>query len=132
MEPEKNKEKKILLIDKDKSFHDILNTLLNEKGMGNVSLLSAFNGESGLELAEEYVPDIIISDLVLPKKDGFNVLKEIKENPRLINIPIIVLTNLIDTQEIEQALSYEISDYLIKTDYTPSEVLERVKKLLAK
>lgn len=126
-----NKEKKILLIDKDRLFHDVLNTLLKDKGKSDVSLISAFDGKSGIELAEEYVPDVIIIDLILPQKNGFEVLKEIKENPRLIDIPIIVLTNLIGAQETKLALSYKISDYLIKSDHTSSEVLEKIEKLLS-
>ena len=136
MHPEKtqksNKEKKILLIDKEKFFHDIFNTILKDKEKNDLILISAFDGKSGIELAEEYFPDIIITDLVLPQKNGFEVLREIKKNPRLINIPIIVLTNLIDTHEIEQAMSYKISSYLIKSDFTPTEVLEKIEKLLSK
>ena len=83
--------KKVLFIEDEMKLQKTLEKVFIGEG---IELISAHDGASGLNLAEEKKPDLILLDLILPKKDGFEVLLELKENPRVSNIPVIVLTNL--------------------------------------
>lgn len=93
----------------------------------------ANNGEECLEALETYVPELILLDILMPKINGFHVLKEIKKRPNLRQIPVILLTNLGEAEvdmnrELAQALG--VSDYLIKSHHTPDEVVNKVVKVL--
>ncbi len=93
----------------------------------------ATNGEECLEVLETYSPELILLDILMPKLNGFHVLKEIKKQPNLRQIPVILLTNLGEAEvdmnrELAQALG--VNDYLIKSRHTPDEVVEKVMKAL--
>lgn len=91
---------------------------------------SALDGEEGLKLVKEKKPALILLDLILPKVHGFDVLKQLKEDPETKDIPIIVLTNLEGTGDIEKALELGATTYLVKASYTLEEVLEKIKKAI--
>ena len=98
-------------------------------------IVVATNGQECLRLLEDYQPDIILLDILMPKLNGFHVLKEIKKRPNLRQIPVILLTNLGEAevdmnQELARALG--VSDYLIKSHHTPDEVVAKVMKSLNK
>jgi len=86
-------EKKILFIEDERALHKSLKEILE---IENIELVSAFDGEEGLKKVQEDRPDLILLDLILPKIHGFDVLKKIKENKELQNIPLVILTNLED------------------------------------
>ena len=93
----------------------------------------ATNGEECLQLLDNYVPELILLDILMPKLNGFHVLKEIKKRPSLRQIPVILLTNLGEAevdmnQELARALG--VSDYLIKSHHTPDEVVEKINRVL--
>jgi CheY-like chemotaxis protein len=93
----------------------------------------ATNGEECLEILEREKPDLILLDILMPKINGFHVLKEIKKHKDLRNIPVILLTNLGEAEvdmnkELAQALG--VHDYLIKSHHTPDEVVTKVQKTL--
>ena len=93
----------------------------------------ATNGEECLELLDSYVPDLILLDILMPKLNGFHVLKEIKKRPNLRQIPVILLTNLGEAevdmnQELAKALG--VNDYLIKSHHTPDEVVTKINRVL--
>lgn len=91
---------------------------------------SAYDGETGLEMVKTEKPDLILLDLILPKLHGFDVLKRIKEDPEIRDIPLIVLTNLEDMGDVEKALELGATTYLVKANYSLDEVLEKVRKAL--
>jgi len=91
-------------------------------------MISALDGEAGLSLAKTEKPDLILLDLVLPKMHGFEVLKSLKEDAGTKDIPIIVLTNLESTGDVEKALELGATTYLVKADYTLEEVLSKIQK----
>ncbi len=93
-------------------------------------MISASDGETGLRLAREKKPDLILLDLVLPRIHGLEVLRKLKENPVTREIPIIILTNLEDMESVEKALSLGAGTYLVKADYGLEEVLEKIKQAL--
>jgi PleD family two-component response regulator len=78
----------------------------------------------------EFVPDIILLDLIIPGQDGFHVLGEIRKSETLRNIPVIVASNLGQKEDIERAMSLGATDYIIKTDLSMKDVLEKIEKYL--
>ncbi|MEK7121932.1 MAG: response regulator, partial [Patescibacteria group bacterium] len=72
--------------------------------------------------------DLVLLDLLMPKKDGFEVLKEVMNNPELKNLPIIVLSNLGGDEDIKKALALGAKDYFVKTQHPMSEIVEKAKK----
>lgn len=92
--------------------------------------VSAFDGEAGLAAAEKEKPDLILLDIILPKKDGFAFLQEMKQNPNIASIPVIVLTNLEDSADIERALGLGAQIFLVKTDYQLEEIAEKITQTL--
>ena len=119
--------KKILFIEDESALHKAFDDILTQAGY---KMVSALDGELGLRLAKSEKPDLILLDLILPKLHGFEVLKELKKDPELKNIPVNVLTNLERMEDVERALELGANTYLVKTRYKIEEVLEKIKKAL--
>jgi len=122
-----NNKTKILLIEDDPF---LLSMYATKFELENFEVIIAEDGEKGLKSAAREMPSIILLDILLPKMDGFEVLKELKDNKETCHIPVILLTNLSQKNEIEQGLSMGAEDYLIKAHFMPSEVVEKIKKVL--
>ena len=120
--------KKILFIEDEMNLQKSLAPRLKDEGL---EMISALDGEIGLRQAREKMPDLIILDLVLPKKDGFEVLKELKSETDLAHIPVIVLTNLEGSQEVEKALSLGAFTYLVKANYSLDDMVGKIKQALS-
>ncbi|MFA6105295.1 MAG: response regulator [Patescibacteria group bacterium] len=88
------------------------------------------NGEKVLAEAKKKKPDIVLLDILLPKRDGFSVLAQLKEDAETKNIPVILLTNLGQKDDVDKGLEAGAVDYLIKAHFKPSEIVEKVKKVL--
>lgn len=88
----------------------------------------AFDGEEAVEKALSFSPDIILLDLIMPKKDGFETLKDLKSNPKLKDIPVIVSSNLGQKEDIDKALALGAKDYFVKSDISLGDLLEKIKK----
>lgn len=97
---------------------------------GEYEVRSALDGELGLQMAKKFKPDLILLDLILPKKDGFEVLKNLKSDEETKKIPIIVLTNLEGGADVERALSLGATTYLVKANYELPEVVKKIKEVL--
>ncbi len=119
--------KKILFIEDEMKLHKVFENLFKKE---DIELIGAYDGISGLKLAEEKMPDLILLDLILPKKNGFEVLEKLKANPRLSATPVIVLTNLEGSPDIEKALSLGATSYLVKANYSLDEILAKIKETL--
>ncbi len=118
---------KILLVEDD-SF--LLNMYATKFEIENFEVVVAEDGEKGFRMASTENPDIILLDIMLPKMDGFDVLKQIKNNQETANIPVILLTNLSQKDDIDKGLDMGAIDFLIKAHFMPSEVVEKIKKIL--
>ncbi len=90
----------------------------------------AMNGEEAMKPIRSNRPNLILLDLLMPKRDGFYVLEEIKKNPEWKLIPIIVLSNLGSDTEIKKALEMGADDYFVKSQHPIEEVIEKVKEYL--
>ena len=119
--------KKILFIEDESALQRALTHVLGDEGY---ETFSAMDGESGIALAHKELPDLILLDLIIPKKDGFTVLDELKTDTATKDIPIIVLTNLEGNADIERALMLGATTYMVKTNYKLEEVVEKIKNIL--
>ena len=121
--------KKILFVEDEPSLQKTISEVLVQEGF---QVLSASDGEEGLRFAANENPDLILLDLILPKKDGFEVLKDLKADEKMKDIPVIVLTNLEGVGDVEKALSLGAKTYLVKANYELDDVLKLVKEHLRK
>ena len=119
--------KKILFIEDESALQRALTQVLTEEGY---QMLSALDGEIGLSLARKEMPDLILLDIVLPRKNGWQVLEELKRDPATRDIKVVVLSNLEGNEDIERALNAGATTYLVKTNYQLDEVAEKVKQIL--
>lgn len=120
--------KKILFIEDESALQKTFGELLSQEGY---EMLSALDGELGIKLAVEKKPDLILLDLILPKTNGFEVLKKLKADNETKDIPVVVLTNLESIEDIDRAISLGATNYLVKTQYEIEEVLAKIKKVLS-
>ena len=123
----KNKGKKILLVEDDVTLIDMYSLKFKEEGY---NLLTAENGETGLALALKEIHDVILLDIVMPKMDGFAVLAELKKNATTKNIPVLMLSNLGQTADVEKGEAMGAKDYIVKASMTPTQVVDKVKSYL--
>ena len=119
--------KYILLVEDDPCLIDIYTIKLKEAGFKTDV---AKDGQTALELLARREPDLLILDIVLPRIDGWEILKKIKGQDKFKNLPIIILSNLGQRKEVKKGLDLGAVKYLIKAHYTPSEIAEEVKKAL--
>jgi len=119
--------KKILFIEDEPSLQKTLGAKLKDRGY---EVASAFDGEEGVKMASENEPDIILLDIILPKKNGFEVLRELKSRERTKKIPVIILTNLENIEEVEKALELGSTTYLVKANYNLDEIVEKIEKII--
>ena len=119
--------KKILLVEDEEIMIDLLQKKLTKEGY-EVSV--ARDGEEGLKLMREVKPALILLDIVMPKMGGFEVMEEMAKEPELKKIPVIVISNSGQPVELDRAQKLGAKDWLIKTEFDPQEVIEKVKKQL--
>ena len=124
-----NSKKKILVIEDDVHISKIYEMKFSKEGYDTVFLTT---GDLALEKIHSDKPDLIVLDLMVPKKDGFTILEEIKEDPDLLKIPLIVLSNLGGSKDQERAMSLGANEYMVKVNYSMKEVVERAKSYLDK
>ena len=119
--------KTILLVEDDPFLVEIYTIKLIEAGF---SVMVAIDGKEGLKKMGEKIPDLLLLDIVLPNVNGWEILREIKKSNKLKDLKIVILSNLSQKDEVEKGLELGAAKYLVKAHYTPSEVVEQVKKLL--
>jgi DNA-binding response OmpR family regulator len=120
---------KILLVEDDEVLSKVVDEELNEAGFES---FRALDGEAGLQLAKEKRPDLILLDILLPKKNGFDVLESLKKSMDTEKIPVIVLTMLGSDEDIKKGLRLGAADYMVKSQHALPEIIEKVKDFFAK
>jgi DNA-binding response OmpR family regulator len=118
---------KILIIEDDPFLSEMYATKLKQAGF---EVEAAFDGQEGLKKTKEDKPDLVLLDIVLPKMDGFEVLEKIKKDEAIREIPVVLLTNLGEKNEVEKGLKIGADEYIIKAHFTPSAVVAKVKEIL--
>lgn len=119
---------KILVIEDDKFLRELVIQKLAREGFDTSE---AVDGEEGVKKVKEEKPDLVLLDLILPGIDGFEALQRMKEDPELVKIPVIILSNLGQKDDVEKGLKLGASDYLIKAHFTPGEIIAKVRNILS-
>jgi CheY-like chemotaxis protein len=121
--------KKILLIEDE----DLIVKLLGKKLVSlGYEVVLATNGQEGIESMRKITPDMILLDIVMPRMGGFEVLAEMKKDPALAKVPVIIISNSGQPLELEKAKKMGVVDWLVKTEFDPREVAEKIEKHINK
>jgi len=118
---------KILIIEDDKFLRELITKKVGKEGY---EVVGAMDGEEGLTMAGKEQPSLILLDLILPTMDGFEVLRRLKEQETTKNIPIIILSNLGQKEDIDKGMQLGATDYMIKAHFTPGEITEKIKSIV--
>ncbi len=118
--------KTILFIEDEET----LQKTFREAFQNDYGVISALDGEIGSKLAKTEQPDLILLDLILPVMDGFEVLEKLKKDEETKDIPVIVLTNLERVEDVDKAIELGATTYLVKANYSLSEMVEKIKRAL--
>ena len=121
--------KKILVIEDDKFLRKVIDRKLLGEGY---EVVEAIDGSEGVRAAEDSKPDLILLDLVLPEISGFGVLTQLKASLATKNIPVIILSNLGEREDVEKGFSLGAADYLIKSHFNPGEIVEKIEAVFNK
>ena len=119
---------KILIIEDDKFLRELITQKVSSEGY---EVVVASDGEEGLAMAKEEKPNLILLDLILPAMDGFEVLRQIKAVEEIKHIPVIILSNLGQKEDIDKGVSLGAKDYMIKAHFTPGEITKKIQEILA-
>ena len=120
--------KKVLIIEDDKSLARLIESALTVEGF---EPLLATDSDEGLDKAIMQKPDLILLDILLPSKSGFDCLRELKKNSKSSAVPVIILSNLGQDEEVRLGLTLGAVDYLVKADFSIDEVMRKIKKIVA-
>lgn len=119
---------KILVVEDEAVLQKAMTDMLGEHEYESIQ---AIDGEQALEFARSEKPDLILLDLVLPKKHGLEVLEELKNDEATKAIPVIVLTNLEEKDDISRAMELGAGSYLVKSDYDIGEVINKIDSAIS-
>jgi DNA-binding response OmpR family regulator len=121
--------RKILIVEDDRFLRELM---VRKLKMENFEVVEAEDGAEGLKKIKEEKPDLVLLDLILPEMDGFEVLEQKRKDEEIKDIPVIILSNLGQKEEIDRGLQLGAKDYLVKAHFSPSEIIEKVKLFLQK
>jgi len=119
--------KTVLIVEDDKFLRELIAQKLVKEGY---DISEAIDGEEGIKKIKTENPDLVLLDLILPGIDGFEVLSRMKADEKLAKIPVIILSNLGQREEIERGLKLGADDYMIKAHFTPREIIDKIKSVL--
>jgi DNA-binding response OmpR family regulator len=119
---------KILIIEDDRYISKMYQL---KHSLDGFDVQLAENGRQGVEKVKDFHPDIILLDILMPELDGFEVLKMVKGDEDTKNIPVLIMSNLGQEDHIEKGMSLGALGYIVKSQYTPSRVVEKIKEVLA-
>ena len=114
----------ILIIEDDRSLQSALVEVISQEGF---EAISAFDGEEGLRKIAENKPDLILLDIILPKKDGYELLEDIKKDEKIRDIPVLILTNLEEADNVQKALDLGATTFMVKSDFSLKDIVQKIK-----
>ena len=117
--------KKVLVVEDEQLIADLLQKKLIKEGY---YAFAAGDGEMALQQIRKEHPDVVLLDIVLPRLNGFEVLAQMRREEELRKIPVIIISNSGQPAEIEKAREAGVRDWLIKTEFDPQEVVEKVRR----
>ncbi len=119
--------KTILFIEDEEALQKSISVMLKKDGY---EVLSAMDGETAVKYAKEKEYDLVLLDLILPKLNGFEILKELKSDEKKKDIPVLIVTNLETSADIQKALDLGATNYLVKSNYNLDEIIKKIKSAL--
>ncbi|EKD79610.1 MAG: Response regulator receiver protein [uncultured bacterium] len=120
--------KSILVVEDESFLSKVLAERLEDEGFGRIDV--AGNGEEAITKVKQHRPDIILLDMILPKMNGFEVLETLQADTKLATIPVLVLSNLGQDQDIEQAKKLGARDYIVKSNFSLQKVVEKIMSII--
>lgn len=120
--------KKVLVVEDDTFLSNAYRVKLTKAGF---DVKNALDGQEAIDLLASYTPDIILLDIVMPRKDGFATLEEIKTNDKWKNIPVILASNLGQKEDKEKGMRLGAAEFFIKTDFSLNVLIEKINSLLS-
>ncbi|MBU4332662.1 response regulator [Patescibacteria group bacterium] len=127
--PTQESQKKVLIIEDEDMLSDMYKVKFEKE---KFQFLRATEGSEGLEMAKREKPDVILLDVIMPKMDGFAVLQALKADSATKSARVILLTNLGQDEDIQKGKDMGADDYLVKANFTPTQVVEKVRMLLGR
>lgn len=118
---------KLLIVEDDPLVTELYHRLF---GFYKYNIKTAVNGKEGVESAKSFKPDLILLDIMMPVMDGIEALRLLKQDPTTKEIPVILLTNIDDESAIKEAMELGAADYMVKSDFTPNDIIEQVNRYL--
>lgn len=121
--------KKILLIEDEQIIVDLLQRKLKDAGY---EVIVTKDGQAGLEAIKRIKPDLVLLDVIMPKMGGFEVMEEVNKDQELKKIPVVIISNSGQPVELDRARELGVRDWLVKTEFDPQEVIDKVIKQIGK
>ena len=119
--------KKVLIIEDEKILMEMYSERLKEAGFEVVGVTEA---KHGLEAVKKEKPDLVLLDILLPRENGIYFLEKLRKDPKIGTIPVLVFSNYDDAETKKKSAKLGIEGYLIKTDYTPNQIVDKIKNYL--
>lgn len=120
---------KILLVEDDEILGKVVAEELKEAGF---EVKWVLDGEAGIKAAQSSMPDLVLLDLMLPKKHGFDVLSDIKSSPATASVPVIIMTMMGQDDDIKKGIKLGAVDYIVKSQHAIAEIVEKIKTFFSK
>lgn len=120
---------KVLIAEDDRFLMSAYRVKFMKSGF---ELLQASDGIETMDILNTHPVDVVLLDLIMPRKDGFAVLTEMQRDPKLKKVPVIIASNLGQKEDLDKALSLGAADYVVKSDLSMDDLIEKVKHLVAK
>ncbi len=121
--------KKILIVEDEKILAEMYQDKFTQAGF---RVILTYSAEEAIKILQKEIPDLILLDILLPRENGVSFLAEIRKDPKLSSIPVVAFSNYDDPETKKQAFKLGVKDYLIKTSYTPQEIIKKIKGYLKK
>lgn len=119
---------KILIIDDDPFLNKVYIKKFAQEGF---IVLTAMDGVSGFKKIREHHPSLVVMDVVLPAMSGYEILREMKKDPAIKDVPVLIVSNLSQTKDVQEAMGLGAKDYLIKTSFTIDDILRKVREYIS-
>ena len=120
-------QKRVLIVEDDQFLRDLMERKLIKEGF---IVDTAIEGEDGLEKIQAQKPDVVLLDIILPGLDGFSILEKVKKSPAMASIPVILLSNLGQRDDVDKGMKLGAVDYLVKAHFTPGDIVDKVRSVL--
>ncbi len=119
--------KKVLIVEDDQLIFSILSRELSDAGF---EVSNAFDGDQAIIVTRERHPDLVLLDILLPQKNGFEVLQILKTDTELKDIPVVILSNLGQPEDIQKGRELGAIDYMVKVEFEPKQIIAKIRTLL--